>query len=56
MKVCHYLPDDTGGKDILKKVTNGDIGGEGSLKFGIFVVISFLSGPLSTENSNCVSV
>ena len=29
----------------MKKVTNSDIGG-GGLKFGIFVVTSFLNGPL----------
>ena len=26
-KVCHYLPGDTGGGGILKKVTDGDIVG-----------------------------
>ena len=25
--ICHYLPGDTGGRGILKRVTNGDIGG-----------------------------
>ena len=28
-KVCHYLPGDIGGGSIIKKVTNGDIGGGG---------------------------
>ena len=30
----------------MKKLTNGDIGGGGGLRFGIFVVTSFLNGPL----------
>ena len=25
--ICHYLPGGTGGRGILKRVTNGDIGG-----------------------------
>ena len=28
-KVCHYLPGDLGGGGIMKKVTNGDLGGSG---------------------------
>ena len=28
-KVCHYLPGDMGGEGIMKKMTNGDIGGRG---------------------------
>ena len=28
-KLCHYLPGDIGGGSIVKKVTNGDIGGGG---------------------------
>ena len=28
-KVCHYLPGDMGVKGIMKKMTNGDIGGRG---------------------------
>ena len=42
--VCHYLPGDMGGGVIMKKVTNGDVGG-GGLKFGICAVMSFLNGP-----------
>ena len=29
-KVCHYLPGGMGGRDIMKKITNGDIGRRGS--------------------------
>ena len=43
-KVCHYLSGDMG-RGIMKKVTNGEIGG-GGLKFGIFTVTSFFNGPL----------
>ena len=35
-----------GGEDIMKKVTNGDIGVKGGLKFGILVVMSFLNRSL----------
>ena len=43
------MPGDIGGgggwgRCIMKKVSNGDIGG-GGLKFGIFAVESFFSGP-----------
>ena len=48
--VCHYLPGDM--RSIMKKVTNGDIGGGGrgrgrgkGVKGNIFVVTSFLNGP-----------
>ena len=48
--VCHYLPGDM--RSIMKKVTNGDIGGGGrgrgrgkGVKGDIFVVTSFLNGP-----------
>ena len=35
-RVCHYLPGDIEEGDIMKKVTNGNMGAEGGLKFGIF--------------------
>ena len=46
-KVCHYLPVVMGVGGIIKKATNGDIGG-GGLKFNIFAVTStsFLKGAL----------
>ena len=43
-KVCHYLSGDMG-RGIMKKVTNGEIGG-GGLKFGIFTVTSVFNDPL----------
>ena len=39
-KVFHYLPGDMGGGFIMKKVTNGDVGERGGLKFGTFAVTS----------------
>ena len=35
----------------MKEVTNGDIGGQGGLKFSIFVVTSFLNSPLHNSVS-----
>ena len=29
-KICHYLPGDIGGGDIMKNVTNSDMGAGGS--------------------------
>ena len=45
-KSCHYFPGDIGRRGIMKKVTSGDIGERGGLKFGIFTVTSFLNGSL----------
>ena len=44
VRVCYYLSGDIKGGGIMKKVTNGNIGTEGSLKFVIFPVTSFLNG------------
>ena len=40
-KVCHYFPGGLGGGGIMEKVTNSDIGGKGTLKFGISMVSHF---------------
>ena len=48
-RVCHYLPGNIEGGDIMKKVTNGDMGAEGGLKFGIFEVKWFLNGPSGVQ-------
>ena len=45
-KVFHYLPGDIREGDIMQKMTNSNIVGNGILKFGIFAVTSFLNGPL----------
>ena len=42
-KSYHNLPGNIEGGVIMKKVTNGNIGAEGSLKFGIFAM-AFLNG------------
>ena len=40
----------------MKKVTNGDIGGRGGLKFDIYAVVSFLNGDLITFSITLISL
>ena len=49
---CHFLPGDTGRRGYNGKMTNGDIGGRGVLKFCIFAVTSFLNGSLLNQSAN----
>ena len=44
-KVCHYLPDDMGGRGYNEGSDQQRHSGKGGLKLGVFVVTSFLNGP-----------
>ena len=58
-KICHYLPGDMGGGVLMKKETNGDIGGKGSKiwHFHGDVIFEWPLKMLQTSHENiCVEV
>ena len=44
-----HLAGDIDGRGLMKKVTDGKIGAEGGLEFGIFAVTSFLNVPSGAQ-------